>query len=163
MVTENWLIKSNDFGDFVIDSEVIDILISYRQLDRHDFEAGGALVGFICKDKTMMANDLTIPQLSDKRTRYSFYRSNAHNKILKDKWKASNGKSYLVGLWHTHPEAIPMYSGQDLMDWHKVLKQGEYEGQYLMFIIVGQNQIRLWITDSRTLKTSLVGEYPLKK
>jgi integrative and conjugative element protein (TIGR02256 family) len=163
VVNDNWVIKSKCFGDFVIDSEVINVLISYRQLKLHDFEAGGALVGWICKDGTMVANDLTLPQLSDERTRNSFFRSKAHNKILKDKWKASNGSDYLVGLWHTHPEAIPMYSDRDKIDWNEVLKQGEYEGKYLMFIIVGQNQIRLWITDNRTLKTSLIGEYPLDK
>ncbi|WP_237667608.1 hypothetical protein, partial [Vibrio vulnificus] len=72
MVTENWLIESEDYGNFVIDSEVINILISYRQLGKHDFEAGGALIGCIRSGNIIEANDLTLPQPSDKRTRYSF-------------------------------------------------------------------------------------------
>jgi integrative and conjugative element protein (TIGR02256 family) len=163
VVTKNWLIESEDYGDFVIDSNVINILISYRQLGKHDFEAGGALIGRIHTGNIMEANDLTLPQPSDKRTRYSFFRSNAHNKILNDKWKASNGNAYLVGLWHTHPEPIPKYSNEDKKDWHKVLKQGQYEGQYLIFIIVGQKDIRLWIGDNENFKISLIGEYSLEK
>lgn len=110
----------------------------------------------------MEASDLTLPQLSDKRTRYSFFRSNAHNEILNDKWKTSNGNAYLVGLWHTHPEAIPNYSNEDKKDWHTVLKQGQYEGKYLMFIIVGQEKIRLWVDDKKTLQTSMIGEYTIE-
>ena len=163
VVTENWLIESEDYGTFVIDSEVMNTLISYRQLGKHDCEAGGALIGCLQRINTVAANDLTLPQPSDKRTKYSFFRSNAHNKILNDKWKASKGNAYLVGLWHTHPEPTPKYSNQDKKDWHKVLKQGEYEGQFLIFIIVGQKCIRLWVGDNRNFKISLKGEYSLEK
>lgn len=163
VVTENWLIESEDYGNFVIDSEVINILISYRQLGKHDFEAGGALIGCIRSGNIIEANDLTLPQPSDKRTRYSFFRSNAHNKILNDKWKASNGNAYLVGLWHTHPESTPKYSNEDKKDWRRVLKQGQYEGQSLMFLIVGQQNIRLWVADNKNFKTSVIGEYSLEK
>ncbi|WP_392341956.1 Mov34/MPN/PAD-1 family protein [uncultured Shewanella sp.] len=163
VITENWLIESDDYGNFVIDSEVINVLISYRQLRKHDFEAGGALIGCLREDNIMEVNDLTLPQPSDKRTKYSFFRSNAHNKILNDKWKASNGNAYLVGLWHTHPEPTPKYSNEDNKDWHKVLKQGHYEGQSLIFIIVGQKDIRLWVSDNKNYKTSLVGEYSLEE
>lgn len=159
VVTENWLIESEDYGDFIIASEVINILISYRQLGKYDCEAGGALIGCIRPGNIMEANDLTLPQPLDKRTRYSFFRSNAHNMILNDKWKTSNGNVYLVGLWHTHPEPIPNYSDEDKKDWDRVLKQGQYEGRYLIFLIVGQKRIRLWTADNKSLKTSLVGEY----
>jgi integrative and conjugative element protein (TIGR02256 family) len=161
--TENWLIESGDYGDFVIYSEVISTLISYRQLGKYDFEAGGALIGCIHTDNTIEVSDLTLPQRSDKRTRYSFFRSKAHNKILNDKWEANNGNAYLVGLWHTHPELIPNYSNEDEKDWLRVLKEGRYEGQSLMFLIVGQKSIRLWVVDNKNFKTSLIGEYPLEK
>lgn len=163
VVTENWLIKSEDYGDFVIGAEVINTLIRYRQLSKHDLEAGGALIGCILTDNTMEANDLTLPQPSDKRTKCSFFRSSAHNRILNDKWKASNGNAYLVGLWHTHPESIPNYSREDKKDWLRVLKQGQYEGKSLMFLIIGQKKIRLWVVDNECYKTSLIGEYTLEK
>lgn len=163
VVTEDWLIQTEDYGDFVIGYEVINILISYRQLGKQDLEAGGSLIGCINTDNTMEARDLTLPQPSDKQTRCSFFRSSAHNRILNDKWKASNGNAYLVGLWHTHPEPIPNYSGEDKKDWLNVLKQGQYEGKCLMFLIVGVKKIRLWIVDNECYTTSLIGEYILEK
>lgn len=162
VISENWLIESDEYGNIVIDSEVINTLISYRQLGKHDCEAGGALMGCLRGNNEIEVNDLTLPQPSDKRTRYSFFRSNAHNKILNGKWNASNGEVYLVGLWHTHPEPTPEYSNEDKKDWHKVLKQGQYEGQSLIFIIVGHKDIRLWISNNKNYKITLLGEYSLK-
>jgi integrative and conjugative element protein (TIGR02256 family) len=163
VVTENWLIESDNYGNFVIDSEVINILISYRQLGKYDCEAGGALIGCLRGDNVMEVNDLTLPQPNDTRTKYSFFRSNDHNNVLNDKWKSSHGDAYLVGLWHTHPEPTPKYSNEDKKDWNKVLKQGQYEGQSLIFIIVGQKDIRLWVSNNKHFKTSLIGEYSLEK
>ncbi|HIF9097710.1 TPA: Mov34/MPN/PAD-1 family protein [Photobacterium damselae] len=162
VVTNNWLIKSKYYGHFIIDSEVINTLTSYRQLGKNDCEAGGALIGCLRGDNIIETNDLTLPQPTDKRTKSSFFRSNAHNKILNDKWKASKGNAYLVGLWHTHPEPIPKYSNEDKKDWHKVLKQGQYEGQHLIFIIVGQQNIRIWVGDNENFKISLIGDYSLE-
>lgn len=73
VITENWLIESDEYGNIVIDSEVINTLISYRQLGKHDCEAGGALMGCLRGNNEIEVNDLTLPQPSDKRTRYSFF------------------------------------------------------------------------------------------
>lgn len=160
---DTWLIRSEKFGDIEITPEVINTLASYKQLNDDDLEAGGALIGCILCNDTIRADDLTLPQATDRRTRYSFFRSSTHNKILKDKWEASEGNSYLVGLWHTHPEPSPEYSSEDKHDWDKVLRVGKYEGNYLLSLIVGQKTIRLWITDNQGYKTSFMGEYIFEK
>ncbi|CAK1743668.1 JAB domain-containing protein [Vibrio crassostreae] len=163
METENWFIESEEYGDFEIKAEVIDTLISHRQLRSQDLEAGGALIGCIHTSGKMQSSDLTTPQPTDRRSRCSFFRSSAHNHLLNEKWKSSNGNAYLVGLWHTHPEPIPNYSNEDKRDWIKVLKQGQYEGKHLMFLIVGQRRMRLWVIDNESFRTSLIGEYSFEK
>ncbi len=163
IANEHWLIQTDLYGNFLIKSETISALMSYRQLGSKDTESGGALVGYIRADNTLEAYDLTHPQSTDRRTRTSFFRSSAHNRILNEKWRASNGASYLVGLWHTHPEPVPNYSSKDKKDWLKVLKQGQYEGKHLMFLIVGQAKIRMWIADNESYETSLVGEFSFEE
>ncbi|RBM41785.1 hypothetical protein DLR63_03555 [Vibrio tarriae] len=163
IVTDSWLIESEEYGDFEINAGVLNALISYRQLRPQDLEAGGALIGCIHTSNKVQSTDLTAPQPTDRRTRCSFFRSSAHNHILNEKWKSTEGKAYLIGLWHTHPEPVPNYSSEDKQDWIKVLNQGRYEGEYLMFIIVGQKKIRLWRMDNKFFKISLIGEYSFEK
>jgi len=162
-ITEQWSIESQVYGRFVITPEVMNTLISYRQLNKCDREAGGALIGCLRGSNIIEVHGLTLPQPSDRRTRNAFFRSNAHNKIVVDQWNVSNRSSYLVGLWHTHPEDTPSYSNVDQKDWLKVLNEGQYEGQSLIYIIVGTQDLRLWLCNKSNKHALLVGEYSLKK
>ena len=40
-----------------------------------------------------------------------------------------------IGEWHTHPEAVPIYSSIDLKNWEKIYRGADYKNSY--HIIVG--------------------------
>ena len=88
-----------------------------------------------------------MPQPSDRRKRFSFYRSSTHNSIAAARWKESGGKVAYIGLWHSHPEAIPHPSSTDISDWQKALARDRYDGDHLFFIILGMQELGCWRGD----------------
>lgn len=163
MNNRDWAVNSPIHGHFKINSNIINALYNARQLTEKDLESGGVLIGCIRRDNIIEAHDITLPQRTDKQSRFSFFRSNAHNTLLSKIWYSSNGNSYFVGLWHTHPEAVPNFSIEDNADWIKVLQHGEYEGTKLMFIIVGQHKLRLWVGEKINLDIKFIGEYDFEQ
>ncbi|EOG7704230.1 Mov34/MPN/PAD-1 family protein [Vibrio parahaemolyticus] len=81
--------------------------------------------------------------------------------IVNKAWIESKGHATYVGLWHTHPEPTPNYSFADKCDWERALRESRYEGQHLIFVIVGQLSLRCWAGEhlKKTTKISLIGEY----
>ena len=76
-----------------------------------------------------------------------FFRSNKHNRLVYKVWCDSDRTETLIGLWHTHPEPVPTPSGVDFEDWRKTLFHGDYVGDFLVFMIIGTQQIRVWRGD----------------
>jgi integrative and conjugative element protein (TIGR02256 family) len=156
-----WEIEIKCIGLLKISGELIEQLKEYKQLSTSKPESGGVLVGsFLNSGGFMIINKFTPPQTNDKQSRYLFYRSKQHNKVVKKIWEKSNHISTYVGLWHTHAESIPNYSSQDKKDWNDALNQSEYEGNILFFFIVGQTHIRCWIGTKKMFrnKIELIGE-----
>lgn len=106
-------------------------------------ESGGVLLGKFIED-TYFINDITEPQLEDKATRNTFFRSSAHNILVEKLWKESSGEITYIGLWHTHPEECPMYSNVDEKDWMNALKNSIYESEGLIFLILGTKSLNIW-------------------
>lgn len=120
-------------------------LNKFRQTKKTSKEAGGVLLGRILeRTGNYIVDEITTPKRTDRRSRYSFYRSKAHHDIALKRWKASGGECLYIGLWHSHPESSPTPSGVDFNDWKKALKNGRYEGDSLFFLIVGTVEIGCW-------------------
>lgn len=132
----------------IIPNTVVTRLLSYRQTKKRHKEAGGFLVGrHLLENDHLVVDQITEPSWWDRRFRSFFYRSNKHNKLVYNAWTASNKTETLIGLWHTHPEPVPTPSGVDFGDWRKTLFHGDYVGDFLVFMIIGTQQIRVWRGD----------------
>lgn len=121
--------------------KVQEILYSYRQCGADAHEAGGLLLGY---ENTMNGNftlsDITEPQITDIRTRFSLFLGNLHQKKVK-KLKPPYG---YIGTWHTHPYSVPSPSNTDLCDWEKCIKKNRKSTSALIFIIAGIESYRIW-------------------
>ena len=129
----------------VIRGAVVERLVKYRQQGRFQSEAGGILLGRILLDsRDYVIDEISTPKRTDKRRRHYFYRSNAHHKIAVNRWKQSDGRCLYLGLWHSHPEPVPSPSTVDIEDWKRALVNGKYEGNSLLFLILGTSEICCW-------------------
>ena len=132
-------------GRLIITKAALRTMTAHSQLADSQPESGGVLLGRHLIDSCdIVIDEVTTPQATDKRKRFSFFRSLSHNKKVKQRWNETNGTSAYLGLWHTHPEAVPTPSTTDLNDWNKASKNDEYEGDSLFFIIVGMKEIGVW-------------------
>lgn len=163
---DDWIINIPDFGRVRVDHILLKHLCKFRQVARSYPESGGVLIGkHLINGGRMAIDQFTPPQKGDKQGRCNFYRSQDHNKIVQKIWRESNKLSTYVGLWHTHPEAYPIYSPTDKKDWSKALTKSTYDGKNLFFIIVGQSHMRCWMGTRRLIKNSIqaVGEYKISQ
>jgi len=97
----------------------------------------------------VVVDEVTVPQSTDRRTRFSFFRSKKHEAIAKERWQAEASTLAYLGLWHTHPEDSPTPSSVDRSDWEQAVAKDTFDGPRLFFPIVGRKEIRVW-TKNRT-------------
>lgn len=129
----------------IITEAALNQLRAHVQRAENQSEAGGALLGrHLLESSDLVVDEITVPQDKDKRRRFSFFRSKSHNDLANQRWHETNGKMAYLGLWHTHPEAIPTPSQTDLNDWENASNQDAYEGDRLFFAIVGIEEIKVW-------------------
>ncbi len=125
--------------------QVVAHLDRFRQRWLWSREAGGVLLGrHLVESADLWVDEATVPQRGDRRTRTTFYRSDTHSQLALKRWKESGGTCGHLGLWHTHPEPDPQPSHTDLADWRHALAADRFEGDSLVFLIVGQQQVRCW-------------------
>lgn len=116
-------------------------------------EAGGVLIGrafdISCN---LIIDEATIPQPSDKRHRFRFFRTQkGHQKIIEETWKNSDGIQNYLGEWHTHPEPIPTPSKIDIEGWIKHIQKASFDGDCLIFLIFGTEGFRAFEVRRDTL------------
>ena len=129
----------------IIFDNIVEKLNRYRQTKKGQNEAGGLLIGrHLLKNEHLVVDQITEPSWWDRRFRTSFYRSNSHNKILYKTWNASDKTQTLIGLWHTHPEPVPTPSTVDWDDWKRTIRHGDFAGESLFFLIVGNVKVWVW-------------------
>ncbi|MCA8161089.1 Mov34/MPN/PAD-1 family protein [Burkholderia cepacia] len=113
-------------------------------------EAGGALLGrHLLDSKDVVVDEVTTPQKSDRRSRFSFFRSTRHEALARGRWQEQLNTVAYLGLWHTHPEEEPTPSRIDRMDWQQAVSRDTFEGSRLFFPIVGTRCIRVWCLSRR--------------
>jgi integrative and conjugative element protein (TIGR02256 family) len=147
------LTKSNK-GLLKLSNNVINSMNEYVQDKHHKDEAGGVLLGrFILNSKDIIIDKVTIPLQGDFRSRFRYIReADGHQSLINEAWESSDGTCNYLGEWHTHPEDYPNPSGQDLKNWKEILNTRTFSSQYLYFIIVGIEEIRIWEGYKRKLR-----------
>ncbi|MDV5860594.1 hypothetical protein DT381_02275 [Pseudomonas aeruginosa] len=119
----------------VVNSSVMDLVTRYRQAGKKDSESGGILIG-IRRGEHFEVTAATMPQISDKRSRFRFERvEKGHSDLLKRHWLESKGEENYLGEWHTHPEDYPSPSNLDLSEWQRAATHHKCS---LIMIIVGR-------------------------
>lgn len=117
----------------------------FVQTSEEDPEAGGTLIGrYISGTDDIVVDEITAPLPSDEQTRQTFRRTQAsHQQRIERAWKESGNTQTYLGEWHTHPEAAPVPSELDRLNWTEKLSRDRY-GESLFFLIVGTERIRAW-------------------
>ena len=140
----------------IVADSALDILSRHIQLNAISAEAGGILLGrHLLESPDLVIDEATVPQSSDKRRRFSFFRSATHSDIAAARWRESGGKTAYLGLWHTHPEDIPTPSATDIQDWNKALVKDRFDGDMLFFIIIGREELGCWVGNRQGAITKL--------
>ncbi|MBZ2206510.1 Mov34/MPN/PAD-1 family protein [Massilia soli] len=136
-------VSSNQRLIFV--EEAVQQMLAFRQHSWWQAEAGGALLGrHLIDTDDIVVDEVTTPQKSDRRSRFSFFRSKKHGVIAQGRWSEEASTLAYLGLWHTHPERDPTPSGVDRQDWKQALSKDTFYGDMLFFPIVGIERIRVW-------------------
>lgn len=136
-------ISSNQRLIFV--EQAVEQMVAFRQCSWWHSEAGGVLLGrHLLDTDDIVVDEVTTPQKSDRRNRFSFFRSKKHGKIAQSRWTEEASTLAYLGLWHTHPEADPNPSGVDRQDWKQAMSTDTFHGDRLFFPIVGIERIRVW-------------------
>lgn len=119
----------------LIEPEVLQRLVVFRQLDSWAPEAGGILLGYRRGNHTQII-DLTVPTKRDVQRRFAFFRHATDHQVAATRhWKESGETMDYVGEWHTHPEDDPSPSGVDLRNWKDIASNAS---RPMFFVIVGR-------------------------
>lgn len=130
--------------------DAVEQMRAFAQLHWWSAEAGGVLLGrHLLDSHDVVVDEVTTPQDSDRRSRFSFFRSRRHEAVALERWQARAGTMAYLGLWHTHPETDPKPSGIDRSDWTQAVSRDGYDGDRLFFPIVGTQCIRVWTLSRR--------------
>lgn len=141
-----------------IDSAALARMLGFQQLGVLQPEAGGVLLGrHLLRCEDVVIDDATGPMPGDMRGPVTFHRSRAHHqRVIDERWQSSEGTCLYLGEWHTHPEPHPIPSLVDLGDWRRRLREDQFEGEALFFIIVGTREVCVWEGDRRSGKLVLL-------
>lgn len=138
-----------DGGVLEISPGAVRTLLSYRQVGWLSLEAGGVLLGrHLIGGADVVVDSATAPGAKDRRARFWFHRARRPAQEAVDRaWRESKGVVNYLGDWHTHPERVPSPSCVDRRDWRKVARRTKVEAEFLFFVIVGTEAVRVWQVD----------------
>ncbi len=141
-------------AELIISDSVISRLCMFKQTSFDSRESGGLLIGRTDINGKTRIFELTEPMANDIRSKITFRRKDTkHLKILSE---MNNKCLYYKGNWHTHPQASPSPSCIDTISWKRaIIKTKPGESDYIYFVIVGTDNIKVWCGD---MKTHYIGE-----
>lgn len=127
-------------------SPVLEEIEKWVQDDISKPESGGYIVGYQHKNTGNISLEaVSHPYLLDVKNRVRFdIKDPRHQHFLR---KAKRNKSYYMGVWHTHPQKVPVPSDIDWNDWGETIKSDTTGCRYVFFIIAGTDAWRLWVGD----------------
>ena len=123
---------------------VLDEISRWLQTDITKPESGGYIVGYQHKDtRNIVLEDVSVPHELDIKSRIRFdIKDPYHDLFLRI---SQRKKSYYMGVWHTHPQDIPVPSSIDWEDWKQTLEVDKTGCEYIFFIIAGISGTRVWV------------------
>lgn len=133
-------------GIVTLGTRACEAFAAFVQAGKNDAEAGGIMLGRLILDcSDVIVDDATKPHPDDKRSRLFFWRSNknAQQRVV-DAWNGSSGTQIYLGEWHTHPEDVPKPSCVDIQNWNRILGRSRFEQGFLLFVIIGRRETRVW-------------------
>ena len=152
MVMETWnqCVKMKLPNGKVVDilADVFSEMIKWIQTNAEFPESGGYIVGY----KHSATDNITLENIShpypmDVKSRVCFkIMDKSHKRYL---YQAEKGKSYYMGVWHTHPQNVPEPSIVDWNDWYGTLMCDRTACDYVFFLIAGTEAVRVWVGDFR--------------
>ena len=112
-------------------------------------ESGGYIVGYQHKSTGNISLEaVSHPYLMDIKNRVRFdIRDPRHQLFLR---KARRNRSYYMGVWHTHPQEVPVPSDIDWNDWNETMRSDTTWCEYVFFVIAGTKEWRAWAGDLET-------------
>jgi integrative and conjugative element protein (TIGR02256 family) len=129
-----------------ISASALTTMNRFRQAEPDQFEAGGILLGrLIDSTGDLVVDEATVPDKSDRRSRFNFFRSKrVAQQRINSAWRETNQTRNYLGEWHTHPEDCPTPSGHDVENWKRIVNKSKFEQEALVFVIVGRTTISAW-------------------
>ena len=125
----------------LLDADVIDRLMQFRQLSLSSPESGGILMGYRRGNHLHVAA-MSSPQPGDRQHRFGFHRrAESHQRIARRHWNAQQQTMDYLGEWHTHPEVNPTPSSIDTGEWRKLCASKTVP---MLFVIVGTEHA-MWV------------------
>ena len=123
---------------------VLDEISAWLQDNQDKPESGGYIIGYQHKDTgNIVLESVSVPHELDQKSRIRFdIKDPRHNLFLQ---RAQRKKSYYMGVWHTHPQDIPVPSPMDWEDWKQTLAVDKTGCDYIFFIIAGTVGTRVWV------------------
>jgi integrative and conjugative element protein (TIGR02256 family) len=119
----------------VITKDVLAHLTAHRQSRRSHAEAGGQLFARFDRAR-IVVEEATGPRSTDRRTRTSYLPDRVAEQVEIEE-RHVRGLHY-VGDWHTHPEARPTPSPQDLDSISECFTKSDHGLNGFLLIIAGQ-------------------------
>jgi len=139
--------KDNNGDLVVIMPNVLDRLMTYRQLHWYTSEAAGVLIGER-RGPHLVVQDVSEPGKGDIRSRYYVDRKGSHHQLAVDQaFLRSGGALQYIGEWHSHPEDEPSPSTKDRDSWGRYLSAPEP----MVLIIVGRRKLMVAKKEGRNI------------
>lgn len=151
-----------DGTTLLLGEDALATVLRHRQVKRRDPEAGGVLLGRHLLDAPhIVVDEVTVPTKGDCRLATFFRRGRAaHQRVIDERWAASRGTCQYLGEWHTHPEPVPHASPVDMADWRRRLRTDVFDGDSLIFLIVGTEAVRVWEGSRASLALTPLTQLP---
>lgn len=142
-----YILPDGRFLDVLTD--VFDEMYKWLQNEANSPESGGYIVGYQHDiTKNVSLEKISHPFSGDYCNRIHFtIKDPRHNSFLR---KEEVKKSYYMGVWHTHPQDVPIPSSIDWEDWRSSIENETSGCGYIIFIIAGRKQVRIWAGDMFT-------------
>lgn len=114
---------------------------AHAQRDPGAPEGCGLLVGRRYEGNPTIVDSVTEPAPTDRRTRHSYDLDTDYHCAQAARLAALHeAGGEIVGSWHTHPQADPVPSPQDLASWERVRAKEPWQ----VHVIVGTERARVW-------------------
>lgn len=132
-------------------AEAYIIFDRFKQTNRKDTEKGGIILGRLIDDRIHIQK-LSVPSELDKSSRFNFERHRLSAQFIIDyEFVNSHGQLIYLGEWHTHPEASPTPSPQDIKMINEQFRNNKIYTNFLLLAIQGLEKLYIGVIDDAGL------------